>query len=176
VDRRSATGDRLRHSFVIQPFGRVRVQVVVRIPIGGRVGQHDCRVPVLPERPVIGPCDARDPGWRRRCEKGQSSGRPERPRRGSQRTHRAEIRHHREKGAAVGQQEMEGKGVVLAAGYVVGNPSGPAWICSQELAQFSALCAPDAESTRGTFIAYCEMHSPRLHVYQILKCSSEETS
>jgi len=55
-----AAGENPRHALVIQSLRCVGVQVVVRIPVKGRVREHECPIPVLPERPVIGPCNTRN--------------------------------------------------------------------------------------------------------------------
>lgn len=48
------------HPSIVERVGRVLLRVIVRVPKSRGVGDHDGRVAVDRERPVIGPADARD--------------------------------------------------------------------------------------------------------------------
>src|SRR5438067_46293 len=62
LDRASEAQRDARHAQVVELLGRVAWQMVMRVAVERGVGDHDGRVVVLAERPVVRPCDA----WNRR--------------------------------------------------------------------------------------------------------------
>src|SRR5689334_14481274 len=58
LDERREAERHARHAQVIELLRRVARQMVMRVPVEGGIGDHDRPIPVLAERPMVGPADA----------------------------------------------------------------------------------------------------------------------